>query len=159
MISSKRQLRITLGAAAVLLICIDAWWLITQHNRETQQFSISLLPTAVEYSEESDFPQYDPATGRWAFQGHDLKELRPYLRDSDGGPHRVGKFLVVNVTEPTTVDDVRKTYHALIENGICQVAVTDKAYRPGGTRTVLAVHIDWAVDERGDRIPCKSKFG
>jgi hypothetical protein len=154
-----RRLRLALGTAALAILCVDAWWLSTRDLHETQQFSLFLTPAAVEYGDERQFPRYDPRSGQWSLQGHRLNTLLPYLWDSDGGPHRIGKFIIVSVAKPASADTVRETLSALIKKGICQVGVMDLDYHSGGDRDVLVTSIDWVLDDRGVRTRCKSSVG
>ncbi|WP_374529026.1 hypothetical protein [Novosphingobium sp.] len=152
-----KRTRIVLGVVLVMALAVDVWWFTNRSADETQQFSLITTSTTFKFSDAGELPQYDPVTGKWILDGKPIGALESLVRHSDGRPDGIGKFIVVRVAEPASVDDVRKALNSLIDQGICQAGIWDQ---PSHDKTsegeVIIFKIDWVLDDPGEKRLCHS---
>ena len=117
--SFTRYTRIAMGAALVVALVADIWWITHRPTPEVQQFSLAPTATAFKFSDEEQFPRYEPSARKWTLHGKHLGTLTGVVARSDGTPDGIGAFVIVRVNGSASVSDVRQTLNALIDEGLC----------------------------------------
>lgn len=151
-----KSTRLVLTSLIVTGALAEAWWLAHRRANDVQLFSLEPTQFSVRFTTSDEFPIYDPVQNTWRIRGSLSKSIRPFIRNEDGAPDGIGNYIIIDVTKPATVENVRYALLALIDQGICKVGVVDSESKAeDGSREVLVSHIAWALSRDGNQRSCK----
>ena len=148
--------RIVLASLIVIGALAEAWWLAHRPAESVQLFSLEPTNFSLRFTDETQFPVYDPVRNAWTIRGNLSRSIKPFIRNDGGMPDGIGKYIIIDTTKPATVQKVRYALLALIDQGICNVGVVDSESRTeDGRREVLVSGIAWVLSKDGQQRPCR----
>lgn len=152
-------MRKILSVIAVALFASNIFWYIYLSNHPSQEMNeFSITPTWVDYKfkDEEEFPILNPSTKEWELYGQAFAPLSDLLLDYDPAFSVDGRFIVIRLSDPGSMNDFRLSLLALADQGICQAGVISNALPDeDGMRQVQIFRINWIRTDANQRRKCK----